>query len=55
MKSFLYTIAVLFGALTVAQAAAEQKQPAAEEVIIEEVSAEAPAADAAEAKKEETK
>ena len=54
MKSFLYTIAVLFGALTVAHAAAEQKQ-ATEEVIIEEVSAEAPAADAAEAKKEETK
>lgn len=58
MKSFLYTVAVLFGALTVAQAAAEQKQPAEEAaVVIEEVSApaDAPAADAAEAKKEETK
>ena len=54
MKSFLYTIAVLFGALTVAQAANEaNKKPVAEEVILEEVSVEAPVE--APAKAEETK
>jgi hypothetical protein len=51
MKSFLYTIAVLFGVITVAKAT---EQKAADEAIVEEVSApvEAPAE---EVKQEETK
>lgn len=40
MKSFMYTLVALFGIMTVAQAAGEQK---AEEATIEEVSAEAEA------------
>lgn len=52
MKSFLYTIAVLFGIMTVAQAAPEAK---GDEVAIEEVNAEASPETKADNNQEETK
>lgn len=56
MKSFLYTIAVLVGVITVAQANTEAKQDAEEaEIVIEEVNAEASPEAKTDIKKEETK